>query len=272
MQTLGDKTTIDDIYERMPKKYAHLKNREIELEIQNIYINPEVKDIYDFALAHNKKIVFTSNMYLSKDILGSILRSNGITKFDGLYISCDYGYDKSSGQLIRRVLSDLHIDANRTIHVGDDYNADVNGGRLAGVCTVYYPKISDVFFEENAFAKSFANKYKGNKNVCFFLGSLALSYHLNKCRYGDSMWNRIGCLITSLTTYTYALAVKNTCRKLGKKRIILALRDGYIIGKTADVLLGDLKTTYVYGSRIMSKLIHDVYVKKTNNEDLSKSE
>ena len=164
-----------------------------------------------------KKIVFTSDMYLKKDTIENILRSKGITQFDEIYVSCEYGYGKRTGELLRRVVSDLNVDAKHVIHVGDNRDADINGGKLAGVCTFYYPKISEVFFEENAFAKSFANKHKGNKNISFFLGSLALSYHLNKCRYGDSMWNRIGCLITSLTAYTYALAIKNTCRKLGKK-------------------------------------------------------
>ena len=56
--------TLDDIYEFIGARYNHLKQFEIEWETKILQINPEIKEIYDYAIKKNKKVIIVSDMYL----------------------------------------------------------------------------------------------------------------------------------------------------------------------------------------------------------------
>jgi len=56
--------------------------------------------------------------------------------FEGLVISSRVGYQKPHPGIFRHALDELHVDAQRAIHVGDSYSADVTGARRVGITPV----------------------------------------------------------------------------------------------------------------------------------------
>lgn len=253
----GERATIDSIYSEIDEKYRYLKDSEIGLEEKLIVVNPEIKELYDVAISRGKKVVFTSDMYLGKDIIARMLESKGIRGYSGIYVSCDHGCSKGSGALLGLMLREQGVDCRRAVHVGDSRHADMAGGSRACMYTLYVPRIADRFFEENYFAKSFVDRHGRMDRYCIraFLGALALAYHLNKYSPGYSIWNRVGCLISGTMAYMYALFIERLCKSMGKDRILFSLRDGYIVGRLAEFMFDGIKCDYVYGNRKMSNLL-----------------
>lgn len=55
---------------------------------------------------------------------------------DALIVSDIAGFAKPDQRIFEQVLSSLRVSAGRTLHVGDDYRADVEGARAAGITPV----------------------------------------------------------------------------------------------------------------------------------------
>ena len=67
----------------------------------------------------DKKVVVTTDMYLDRDTIERILQRIG-AEYDRLFISCESGKTKLSGELFEVVLHDLKIESNDICHIGDN--------------------------------------------------------------------------------------------------------------------------------------------------------
>lgn len=98
--------TIDNIYEEFQvqtnldiETVTIIKKIEEETEYKTLYIRQSIYNGYLKAISLGKKIIITSDMYLPKDVIESILQKNHIT-FDKLYLSSDIGVKKKYWQII----------------------------------------------------------------------------------------------------------------------------------------------------------------------------
>ncbi len=57
--------------------------------------------------------------------------------FDGVYLSSDYGVKKPDRRFFDVLLRQRHIDPSRAVMVGNDGVCDIQGGREAGLSTLY---------------------------------------------------------------------------------------------------------------------------------------
>lgn len=104
--------------------------KELKVEKNVCFANPYIKYIYDCLKGIGKKVIFTSNMYLNQPLMVELLAECGY-KNDDVFVSCDYCANKRDGSLfkvIRKKFKDRKI-----IHIGDDYEADVEGANKEGI-------------------------------------------------------------------------------------------------------------------------------------------
>lgn len=132
-ETHGAKTNLRDIYNEL-QQALHLMDEErdmlydLEIQVEQMALEPrrEMFSLYQELLAAGKKIILTSDMYLTSEILKPILEKNGITGFERLYISCDEGLRKDAlsdeESLWTKVLSDYK--GMNLAHVGDNMQSD----------------------------------------------------------------------------------------------------------------------------------------------------
>ena len=90
--------TYDMIYDKMPEQYKYLKDIELETEKKTLVANPEMKEIFDYAVKLGKKIIITSDMYLTREVLEQFLKSKGFDGFFKLYVSSEVRKCKHSGK------------------------------------------------------------------------------------------------------------------------------------------------------------------------------
>ena len=123
------------------KEGKSLEYAEAELEYDLIRPRKSMRSLYRKALSAGRTIVFTTDMYLTKDILEPILEKNGYGSYSSLYISSEYGRRKEEG--LFEVLIDDWKDKS-ILHIGDDVYADVKCASDAGIDAFHVPSVREL--------------------------------------------------------------------------------------------------------------------------------
>lgn len=166
--------TLDEIYQYIQTHYVfdkelveQARQEELTLELRYCKTREIGKTLFDFALEMGKKVIICSDMYLPADFIGEILASNGITGYEKLYVSCEIGLTKATGNLYRFVQKDLRCkDSGAFIHIGDNWSSDVESAQACGWRCVHLSKATDILMNYNpgvyggeAFQKLYRNAY-----------------------------------------------------------------------------------------------------------------
>jgi len=133
--------TIDLIYERLgdkinldKEKINGLKEKEISLEVDLAGLNMEMFSILEKAKKIGKKIILTSDMYLTSIHIALILNKFNI-EYDALYVSADVKKRKDKGDLYEEIVNRERIQPYEILHIGDnefsDYFIPLKKGLLA---------------------------------------------------------------------------------------------------------------------------------------------
>ena len=148
--------TLDNIYQMIPE-YADLKEKELELEYDTLYVNSEIKELYDYALKQNKTIIITSDMYLPCYFIKSVLKKNGFLKYKQLYLSNQLNKRKDKGNLYDYIIRDLKVLPNAILHIGDNVNSDYKKAIEHGLKAILYSRIDKTFLKKNKKFSKFYN-------------------------------------------------------------------------------------------------------------------
>ncbi len=82
-------------------------------------------------------VVVCSN-FIRRDCIVEPLRRDGILRcLKGVVVSCDVGFVKPHPLVFQAVCETLELAPSEILHVGDDLDADISGGRSAGMLTAY---------------------------------------------------------------------------------------------------------------------------------------
>ncbi|EDP8360216.1 DUF4422 domain-containing protein [Campylobacter coli] len=243
----------DEIYACMPQMYRFLKEKEQELEFETLYVNPEMKVIYDYLIKQGKKIVFTSDMYYSEDFFRELLDKNDIKGYHKIYISGVVNKSKHHGDLYQYILDDLKIKASDIIHIGDNYYVDYQQANNNGLQALHYEAPILQFF--NSFPRLRRFYDENNNLTSHIIIGILLKKWLQSNKKMDSYWEYFGYFYGGPICYGLSNFVYDEAIKEGLKEFIFVARDGYIIEKIFNLLQKqfntNIKTAYVYAPRTL---------------------
>lgn len=139
--------TLEEIYEFLPASYRNLMQDEIDTEIENIVLNPEIEALLKWTAKMQKKIIFLSDMYLPQEVLINI-----IDKFDfnfeyELILSSSHRTSKADGSSYS-LLKSLCESTDSILHIGDSEWSDVLMAKNAGIDAYHYKRPADRLIEE----------------------------------------------------------------------------------------------------------------------------
>lgn len=238
--------TIDDIYEILSQELSIDKQKaikkELDIEKKVCFANPYMKHVFD-ELNKKQKVVLTSDMYLTKDMLRELLYKCGYhVDEDQIFVSCEYGKGKANGKL-QELVSRICGCSKTYIHVGDNRNTDILGSEGIGWDTFYYPNVNITGApyrrkEMQTIASSF---YKGLVNAKLHSGMFKQDeyYEYGYC-YG-------GILAVGYCQYLSRLAAAEKI-----DRFLFLARDGFVIKKIYDRFFGEVPSEYIPFSRFAS--------------------
>lgn len=130
--------TFNDIYdeikceEKIKKKIMLL---ELEEEYINCFPNYTMKLMYEKLKKLNKKIIFTSDMYLPREQIEKMLLKCGYEK-EEIFLSCDIRKSKRDRSIYPYILEKLKISSKKIIHLGDAKRSDYLNARLCGIKSI----------------------------------------------------------------------------------------------------------------------------------------
>lgn len=118
--------------------WEQVKETELQAETDALVVNPEIYEVYKFAREQKKRIIVTSDMYLTKKELIPILNKCGYTEIDAIYISADEHATKYNKDLFQVICEKENVQPDRILHIGDNKQADYENAKDAGWNAIHY--------------------------------------------------------------------------------------------------------------------------------------
>lgn len=249
--------TLDSIYGKLAEiapvfagKTEEIKNLEIELELKYIVAYPDILNFYN-SVKDKYRVIFISDMYLSRDVLLQILKNAGYGEHD-LYISGELGVNKSEGKMFDYVLKDLHekydVKAGEILHIGDNYNSDILQAAKRGLHTHYIINNYDAAFANKSVQEKRIIELYNHKN---YPTSFLTKLLTEKENSNADIFNKIG-FYWGIIFYSFT---KWVVQEADGRRILFNSRDGFIPHKIARCVMGEKNCEYVLFSRRSSAFI-----------------
>lgn len=117
--------------------------REVELDYESraVRMNHDLAGRLAAAQAEGRRLVLTSDMYLSSVDIADLLRRVGSSlRPDGIYISSDRQRTKRSGTLFDLLVAEEGVQPGRILHLGDHPHSDVAVPAARGLRVGHLPR------------------------------------------------------------------------------------------------------------------------------------
>lgn len=249
--------TIREIYERFSlpgESYPGLEalvSAEVELERESIFPVPSTVARIAELRSSGHRIIFISDMYLPGSILAPILASKGVMQpGDALYVSCDCGLTKHSGNLYRFVLEREGISPEDLVHTGDNHRADVDRPGALGIIATHF---ADAVLNHHELAS--AGHGISRDLAASFLSALSRRSRLSvRMPPGTDGAHALDGLIHGVIApflVSYVDWVLEEAERESVDRLYFVARDGEVLHKIAKVLAPARSPSlrYLHGSR-----------------------
>ena len=231
----GMNTKLENIYEFLSVDLAVL-DLEIKTEHALNIANQPFLEVFKELINLKKTIILISDMYLPKKEIKKMLENAGFIGYQNLYVSCEYGKDKISGELFDLVIKQEKIDRKKLIHIGDSWKADWYGAKKVGIKTYHIPK--------NMINIRSYNKSKTivNNTLDSFTNNRIEKYEYDK--YQKFGYQVFGPVLLGFIQWLNKEVDQN-------KNMYFLARDGYIVKLAYEMLFTDEDDSgqYLYGSR-----------------------
>ncbi len=242
--------TLSDIYDSLcgdilsPEMKKRLYRLEIETEIR---VQLPLMDNIEYIkslISDGKRVVFISDMYLALEDVKELLHAL-CPDFDEIpvYVSSEYEKRKENGELFRIVKSKENVEFCEWEHTGDNPAGDIRVPRELGIAVKQvYKKVSP------------GEEYVLNANTHNIATQLMVgaSGYLRRQHSLDE-FAEIGVTVGAGILFPYTLWVVNEAVKRNIKHLYFVARDGYVLMRMAQCIVGelgyDIKLSYLYGSR-----------------------
>lgn len=247
-----EEITLIDIYESLKELcdisetvIKCLMELEISVEMNSLYPIKEEIDIVKKLIENKEQVILISDMYLHRDIIRQMLvAQNDIFYNIPLYVSCDCGYTKASGELYAFIHDKLKIDYGQWYHVGDNYYSDYQVPQVLGInCTLLEKKTEYPWIA----------KLKNN-NIINMVNYEIVSGMVGILEYDDEpALVQLGFSFGGIIIEAYAEWIVDLAKNTNVEELYFIARDGYVIKKVVDRIIAyykyDITTYYIYGSR-----------------------
>ena len=239
--------TLAEIYEILEeetgidKEYG--QKLELETEQELCFANPYMLEVFRMLRGRHKKIILTSDMYLKKDEIASILHACGYDGWEQIYVSCEYSTSKGGEGGLYRMIKNIYGKDLRYVHVGDNEQSDVRSAKKNGFQAVYYQNVNEI-----------GNPHRAHRHgMSEFVGSAyagLVNAHLHNGLHTYNPYYEHGFIYGGLYVLGYMQWLDDYAKTNGIDKILFLARDGEIYKRVYDMLPGHLPDAYVYWSRI----------------------
>lgn len=267
--------TLSEIWEQLEDMTGLDKKlgmqAEIEAELSLCYANPYMLQVYRKLRECGRRIVITSDMYLTENALDQLLHRCGYDGYEKSFVSCEVQKAKGNGVLfdyVRNYYLKKSQEMQKTdclrqrdrkkrigltfAHVGDNRRSDFEMAKKHGFTPFLYPNVNQntLLYRCYDMSPMIGGAYRGLVNNRIYGGL---------CRYSRN--GEYGYIYGGLFVTGYCAFIHRYCRTHGIEKILFLSRDGEILKQAYDILYPGEKTVYVYWSRLAAAKLSAEYMK-----------
>jgi FMN phosphatase YigB (HAD superfamily) len=235
---------LDSIYDYIAEKHkwdaqqsAMLKNLEIELEYDYILpIKPNI-ELLNYALKQGKEVFLVSDMYLKRGIIERLLEKCQIQGYKDIFISCEWNYAKSRGDIWQYVKSSS-ISGGKHLHIGDNPESDGASPERAGIASIL-TKNSVNILNQLGVETSPNDKIENNTAKALFIGNAAKDINVFYNKYAKIQVSDcfdVGYCFFGPLVYSFVNWIAKESKQKDVSELLFFSRDGYIFKKAYDKL------------------------------------
>ncbi|MEO0408199.1 MAG: HAD family hydrolase, partial [Cyanobacteria bacterium P01_A01_bin.135] len=262
----GDRSaefTLDDIYDELfflnPEFKAFgevIKETELRTERRVTVPSLQALDLFRKAQALQKTIICVSDIYLPKEHIAEILENCGYDKYDKLFVSCEAGANKASGELFDLVVADLKVKPQEILHIGDNGNSDIRKAQEKGLHAYQVPYGAKLLNQSRYFGNQYQRYSFRETSGETLLRGLQKNYLLNRAKSLDASQKPgydIGYQILGPICYGFVTWIIQHAKANEIKDLYFIAREGWFLQKAFDevnqVRPTDIRSHYLYASR-----------------------
>lgn len=272
----GEDPTYDEIYiiyrinsGLSVNEVNKIMDLEIQVELTLVQANSKILDLLIRLKESGKRIILISDMYHSQKTIIKILKKAGINLdyFDKIYISSELGVSKKSGKIYQYINSDLQVNSDSCLHIGDKSQGDIKNAERSGWTAFKIKSNVDYFAESHK--TSLINCFAGQDYASFDNYPIAQRYSLGLVanRLAKSVSNDGQLEISTLYDFGYSILgpftsslclwAINKMRKENSKTIFWLARDGHLPYQAFNQIISltpianDIRSEYLPISRRM---------------------
>lgn len=238
---------IYDIYDELNRMTNIDKDEgiktELETELSLCYGNPYMLDVFNMLKEQGKRIIITSDMYWRSEHLDALLKKCGYEGYSRIYVSCEHNAGKSEGKLFNIIKSELGGKLSY-LHIGDNYNADIEGAKAAGIDNFFYQGVNAAGGKYRALGISplYSSAYAGIVNA-----------HLHKDCSVYSPQYEFGFIYGGFYILGFMSHIHRYCKTHNIDKVLFIARDGDIYEKVFNMLpRNDIPSGYLLWSRTVN--------------------
>ncbi len=253
--------TIYHIYkeleQQIPLSRKELKEiQELEWQVEQQVLLPryDMCQILQYALEQHKRVYLISDMYYTEKQLIYILNKFGIVGYEKLIVSCEYGTTKEL-QLFQ-ILKQL-TKAEKYLHIGDNYLADVKGAEKYGITGIWI-KSGLELFESVGWSVEFEEFHVLAERIklgMFIARMFNSPFAISERNFDILTPEGLGYLILAPILTDFTIWIRDKIEEMEESTILFFARDGYLLKNLFDILLNNgfksqVKSIYFLTSRI----------------------
>ncbi|MCQ8819214.1 hypothetical protein NQT65_03185 [Pseudoalteromonas agarivorans] len=259
-QNYTESICLDEIYDYIheslnisKRELNILKSIEMQTELEFCTRNEYIFSYYQQCIAQNKKVIFTSDMYLPKDIIKRILLNNGYEKYENIYLSGEIRKSKYKGGLYKYILKELKCKSKKILHIGANFKEDIINAQHYNINIFYYKKVSDYALKNTHFKRlrELYNKNLSIEESLYFATITNKAYSKRNTKKAD-FWYDFGYIYCGIIYFGFIRWLTAQLANNEPDKVLFLARDGYIMHQTYKLLNSDSSaplSEYMYASR-----------------------
>ncbi len=246
--------TIGNIYDRLHERYGIEKqvlDKEFELELKLSSPNPFMLELYKRLMDAGKCVIAVSDMYWPAEQIETILKKCGYPVMERVFVSCDEKKSKADGTLFEWIRKEAYP-GKKIIHLGDNYNADVDMARRNGIAAYHYGNVFNQGYRYRVDSKG--------KAYGLSVANALVNREIHSGVTPLRAYERFGFIYGGLLTAGFCHYVNLKGREIRADKLLFFARDTDIVYKSYNQCYREFDCEYVYASRnVLCKLAFQKY-------------
>lgn len=221
------------------EKASTLFSHELDVERRIVLPREEGVRLLRAARAAGKRVILVSDTYFDGSFVRELLERAGITEFDRLYVSSEFGLLKKTGALFRRI-GELE-GGKRFLHVGDNRVSDEQMSTREGWTGRHLPAVFARYQDSPSVKRAWARvDLRRSLSSSVLHGLIASRYGDTPSRDGSDFDGdpvRLGFEAAGPMFLSFAMWVLRESERRGDQDLFFLARDGFLVKEIYDRLI-----------------------------------